>query len=186
MAPNQHGTARRARKGFTLAEILVTLAILAVLSAVLLPALNSQIGKGDAGRVTNDLVAIRVASQAFLSDVHRYPSNIAHLNAPITNVMTDVLGSTYPAALTSKWKGPYLAKEVIGPTPLGTISQGLTSTAGANGLNYLTVTMTNVPFADFAKIEEIVDENSATSTSSTTGNIRWASNTLSFLALPIQ
>ncbi|MDQ6718185.1 MAG: type II secretion system GspH family protein, partial [Gemmatimonadota bacterium] len=47
-------TAAKGRRGFTLAEVLVTLAIIAVMAAVLLPALNSQISKGDAGRLASD------------------------------------------------------------------------------------------------------------------------------------
>ncbi len=171
------------RSGFTLAEILVSLAILSVLAAVLLPALNNQLSKGDAGRVASDLAAVQTASQAFLSDVHRYPGDISDLiAAPAGN---DVLGQAYPAALTPKWKGPYLGKTVVGVTALGTISDALTPTL-SGGVNYLTVTITNVAAADFTKLEDMLDEGLSSGTASTTGLVRYSGTTMSFLAMPIQ
>ena len=40
------------REGFTLAEMLVAMALLAVLAAVVVPSILRQVGKGDATRVT--------------------------------------------------------------------------------------------------------------------------------------
>jgi prepilin-type N-terminal cleavage/methylation domain-containing protein len=181
---------KSARKGFTLAEVLVTLSIIAIMAAVLLPALNSQIGKGDAGRVASDLTNLQTGAQAFLSDVHRYPSSVTHLTTQITGSQTDRLGAQYPSTLVAKWKGPYVQKDIIAPSGVGTISSSFTSVAGGNGVNYLTITLSNVSPADFAKIEDILDEGNSSSTSSTTGLVRYsstaASGTLTYLALPIQ
>lgn len=178
------------RGGFSLAEVLVTLAIIAILAAVLLPGLNSQITKGDAGRVAQDLTSIQTGSQAFLSDVHRYPGDITHLTTQITASQLDVLGVQYPSTLVSKWRGPYLSKDVISPSGIGTISSALTrTTSTGNNVQYLTVTMTNVSIADFGKIEDILDEGNQSGSSSTTGVVRWtsaSSGTLTYLALPIQ
>jgi prepilin-type N-terminal cleavage/methylation domain-containing protein len=176
--------------GFSLAEVLVTLAIIAILAAVLLPGLNSQITKGDAGRVAQDLTSIQTGAQAFLSDVHRYPSDVTHLTTAITGSQNDILGSPYPSTLVAKWRGPYLTKDVISPSGIGTISSAFSRTTSlGNSVQYLTVTVTNVSSADFGKIEDILDEGNQSGSSSTTGLIRWtsaASGTLTFLALPIQ
>lgn len=179
---------RNKRRGFTLAEVLVTLSIIAIMAAVLLPALNSQIGKGDAGRVASDLTNIQTGAQAFLSDVHRYPSSLAHLTTAITSANTDILGSTYPNALASKWKGPYLQKDAISPSGLGSIQTAFTTTTGANSINYLSVVLNNVSHADFQRIEDLLDEGINSSTSSTSGLVRYSSTSsnLTYLALPIQ
>ncbi len=182
---------RKARKrGFTLAEVLVTLSIIAIMAAVLLPALNSQIAKGDAGRVASDLTNIQTGAQAFLSDVHRYPGSITHLTTAISASMNDLLGQQYPGALSTKWKGPYVQKDAVSPSSVGTFANSFTSVTGGNGVPYLTVTLQNVAASDFARIEDLLDEGASSTVSSTSGLVRWVASgttgTLTYLALPIQ
>ncbi|MDQ6718269.1 MAG: type II secretion system protein GspG [Gemmatimonadota bacterium] len=176
--------------------MLVTLAIIAVMAAVLLPALNQQIAKGDTGRLSSDLTNIQTAAQAFVSDVHRYPTTVAQLTTSVSSgtgslpvaLNADGSTSTIPSALQAKWKGPYLARDVLSTTGGGgTISTTFTAVAaGAN--SYLTVSVTGVGFIDFANIEAVLDEGTTSTTSTTAGNIRYSSGTsiLTFLALPIQ
>lgn len=179
-----------AKRGFTLAEVLVTLSIIAIMAAVLLPALNSQISKGDAGRVASDLTNIQTGAQAFLSDVHRYPASLAHLTNTITSSQTDLLGQQYPSTLASKWKGPYVQKDAVSATGVGNIVSAFTSVAGGNLVNYLTVTVQNVSATDFARIEDLLDEGASSTASATSGLVRWVQSgttgTMTYLALPIQ
>src|SRR6185503_15499778 len=55
--------------GFTLAEILVALALISLMAAVLLPTVAGQLLKGDAARTAEDLNAIRSGIEQFLADV---------------------------------------------------------------------------------------------------------------------
>ncbi|MBA2686960.1 MAG: prepilin-type N-terminal cleavage/methylation domain-containing protein [Gemmatimonadaceae bacterium] len=179
---------KTARRGFTLAEVLVTLAIIAIMAAVLLPALNSQIGKGDAGRVASDLTNIQTGAQAFLSDVHRYPKSLTDLTTAITASNSDLLGNTYPSTLAAKWKGPYVQKDAVSPSGIGTFVTNFLQVTGSNAIPYLSVQLTGVSPQDYARIEDLLDEGNLSSTSSTSGLIRFnsASTTLTYLALPIQ
>jgi prepilin-type N-terminal cleavage/methylation domain len=189
LAASQFGPRLRKRRrlGFTLAEVLVTLAIIAIMAAVLLPALNQQIAKGDTGRLASDLTNIQTAAQAFLSDVHRYPSTLSQLTTSVGT--TDINSATIPAALQAKWKGPYISREAVANTGGGgTIADPFQKVNSAAGIPYLTINVTPIALSDFANIEAVLDEGTASSSSSTAGNVRYSSGsqTLSFLALPIQ
>src|SRR5688500_4213907 len=108
------------RGGFTLPEVLVTIAIVATLAAVLLPALNNQLSKGDAGRLTSDLVAVQTAVGAFTSDVRRYPLDLTDLKTKPAGSDLDILGAAYGTTLVNKWRGPYLSKDLSsGSMPTG-------------------------------------------------------------------
>src|SRR3954471_16043996 len=84
-APMNRRRRRIARRGFTLGEVLVTVALIAVLAAVVIPAVGSQITKGDLGRVSSDLLTLRSAMEQFIADVRRYPNSVSQLtNKPGT------------------------------------------------------------------------------------------------------
>ena len=183
---------RKARAGFTLPEVLVTLAIVATLAAVLLPALNNQLSKGDAGRLTSDLVAVQTAIGAFTSDVRRYPLELTDLKTKPLGTEKDILNGDYTSALANKWRGPYLSKDLTGdslPTGFGaTIRQTFTASAASeyNGIQYVTISLGPLTESEFNNIDQIIDETA----NSGTGQLRFSgsstSGTARFYAVPIQ
>jgi prepilin-type N-terminal cleavage/methylation domain-containing protein len=113
---------RTTRAGFTLPEVLVTIAIVSVLAAIVVPTVTSQIGKGDESRFQSTIGSVRTGITAFVSDTRRFPSAVSQLFNPITAVQTDLFGSAYGANIASRWRGPYGS----GAMPLGgTLSMGL-------------------------------------------------------------
>lgn len=177
---------QRVSRGFTLPEVLVTLAIVATLSAVLLPALNNQLSKGDASRVTNDLVAVRTAVGAFTSDVRRYPSALVQLKTAPLSSATDVLGNQLGSTLIQRWRGPYLSKDVNGsnamPTGYGGVISSSFGTITYNGVPYLTISTTGLTESEFNNIDQIIDETA----NSSTGQLTFDGTTVTWAATPIQ
>jgi prepilin-type N-terminal cleavage/methylation domain-containing protein len=183
---------RQVRRGFTLPEVLVTIAIVATLAAVLLPALNNQLSKGDAGRLTSDLVAVQTAVGAFTSDVRRYPRILTDLKTRPEGTADDILDNEYTAALVAKWRGPYLSKDLSNsdlPTGYGASIQGTFAASDPseyNGIRYLTISVSPITEAEFNNIDQIIDETA----NSSTGQLRFdgtaVSGTATFYAVPIQ
>ena len=172
--------------GFTLPEILVTLAIVSVLAAVLLPALNNQLSKGDAGRVSSDLVAIQTAVGAFASDVHRYPSALVQLKTAPLAAALDILGAQLGSTLILRWRGPYLSKDLDGsnamPTGFGATISASFGTKTYNNISYVTINTTGLTTTEFNHIDQILDETA----NSTTGQFTLSGTTAVFAAVPVQ
>lgn len=182
----------RTRRGFTLAEILVALALMALLAAVLLPTVAGQVLKGDAGRVVQDLEAVRAGSERFLTDIRRYPGRYSDLSAAITVANTDVLGNVYTNGQVTKWGGPYVTKDTISASVEtgfgGRITNAFDTVTNTNAVPYLTVVVTGITGPDADRIDEQIDGPSANPR--TTGLLRWVSaggvDSLKYLAMPIQ
>lgn len=179
------------KRGFSLTEVLVTLAIIAIMGAVLVPAVNSQLGKSDAARAATDLTAIQTGVQSFMGDVHRAPRNTGQLLYKVTTAHSDlgnpnasIAPSPFPDYLAANWRGPYLNREAVGATRVGSIQDDFSVTTVGNSY-FLTVTMTNVAFQDFARIEDMLDEGTNAAASMTSGTVRYSAGTLSFLAAPL-
>lgn len=184
--------------GFTLAEILVALALIALLAAVLLPTVAGQILKGDAARVQQDLEAIRGGVEQFLADVHRYPGKYSDLSTKISTVTgsptfhLDINGAGYPQGLVNKWSGPYVTKDTqnaVIETGYGAIMlNGFVKTQNTNLIDYLTVRIAGIAQADYDKLDAQIDGTStACPACRSNGLLRLTTgDTTRFLAIPIQ
>ena len=181
------------RVGFTLAEILIALALIAVLAAVLLPSVAGQIMKGDSGRTMQDLDAVRAGVDQFLADVHRYPMRVSHLTTKVLGTDKDVHGTLYPTGLASKWTGPYVTKTLndVGVLPTGfgaVIRDSLQKVTNTNSVQYVTVIIAGIDSAAFARLDlEIDGPSTSLANSRTLGLLRWVTgDTAKYLATPIQ
>jgi type II secretory pathway pseudopilin PulG len=128
-----------------LGEVLVTIALISVLAAVVIPAVTSQITKGDLGRVTTDLLADQNAIQQFVADVRRYPKSLGQLTVVPTGGASLTPGLTYTAQEMARWRGPYLNKDsaAAGLTGYG-LRIGSAVTAGTFKFDTLVVGATGV------------------------------------------
>lgn len=107
-------TGRRAGTvGFTLIEVLVTVSIIALLAAVLFPAVTANVGKGDQARAESVLDNLQTAVEIFQTDLRLTPGGVTDLT---TDIRRDSLGTITDRAYTQsdvgRWLGPYLDRSV--------------------------------------------------------------------------
>jgi prepilin-type N-terminal cleavage/methylation domain-containing protein len=99
------------RRGFTLPEVLVTVTVVAVLAAVVVPAVTQYASKGDSPATQSDVNQLVTAVTSFTSDVRKYPGDLRQLAQTIatsgTGISSDANTGTYSAADVLKWHGPY-------------------------------------------------------------------------------
>ena len=131
--------ARRFARGFTLIEMLVVIAIIAMLAAVVGPAVITRFGGAQSDTARIQIADISKAMDLFRLDVGRYPTNSEGLQALVTN----------PGSAPG-WNGPYLQGGRVpldpwnnpyhyaNPGPNGDIdiwSLGADNQAGGDGAN---------------------------------------------------
>ena len=120
---NRLSRVRRSRSGFTLIETVVTVGLLAVLAAFVVPSVIRKADSADPVKVANDLNAISTAVQTFSSDMKGImPGDLQDLTqpvmvnsvcnavAPCDSIITHRL--PYTATQAVLWKGPYLSASV--------------------------------------------------------------------------
>lgn len=118
---------RKARKGFTLPEVLVTVAIVSVLAAVVVPSVITSISKADQPSMENSLKSIQTSLTTFVSDVRKFPAaprpllrgfltgtaaapsaKDSTIAAPSASTSSGS-GSPFVSSDSARYKGPYLA-----------------------------------------------------------------------------
>lgn len=157
------------RRGLTLPEVLVTLAIVSIIAAVLVPALASQISKGDAGRVAEDLKAVQTGINTFVADVRRYPKRINQL-ALVINTTSDVdliAGTSYTADHVAAWRGPYFVRDVVAATDsLRTGFRGNIRTEflkrQLNSVDHITVHLKGFTEGEITAVDRLLDDGVST------------------------
>lgn len=114
---------KRSRRGFTLVETVVTVGLLAVLAAFVVPSVIRKADAADPVKVANDLNAISTAVQTFSSDMKGImPGDIQDLTQPVlVNSVCNAVApcdstithrSAYTASQAVLWKGPYLSASI--------------------------------------------------------------------------
>ena len=140
------------RKGFSLIELMVVIAILAVLAVVVLPQVHRNINKGKTAAVEKFYGAVKNAAVAYFSDNKVWPATSI---ASGGDFMVDPGG-----VISATWDGPYLDRWQADPwggtyswycLSSGTVFNSLSSA----GERYISIT--SVPLADAQRLDRFID-----------------------------
>ncbi len=129
------------RSGFTLPEILVTVTVIAVLAAAVVPAVTQYVNKGNAPASQQDIQQLQNAVTGFTADIRHYPGDLQQLVTQVVSTTgggdtLDFDGAATPVQFTAveatRWKGPYTSAPIsTGATGGGQFtSNGLLFTIG--------------------------------------------------------
>jgi prepilin-type N-terminal cleavage/methylation domain-containing protein len=103
----------RRRRGFSLVETIVTVGLLAVLAAFVVPSVVQKAGAAEPVRVQNDLGAIRTAIETFSADLAgEFPGDLEDLTTSITTTDSSLSRFLYTSTQVARWKGPYFSSSV--------------------------------------------------------------------------
>lgn len=106
--PDNVITTRGGRRGFTLIELIVVIAIIATLAAVVAPAIFQNVGDAKTASAKSQIEMLSLALNSYRLDNDQYPSTEQGLAALQT---MPTIGT-----LPKNWRGPYLSR-VLGNDP---------------------------------------------------------------------
>lgn len=177
---------KRSRSGFTLPEILVTVTVIAVLAAVVVPAVTQYASRGDAPSAKSDVLQISTSITGFASDVRFYPGDLRQLTTKIDGSTTGLVSDastthTFTASDIAKWSGPYTASTLTasGYANLAgyqvQVGPALTFSGAPKWLQAPIVSIANaaVSCASLIQLDAAVDGSTNAGSEGTTGQIQW-------------
>ncbi len=161
------------RKSFTLIELMVVIAIIAVLAAVVAPQVFKQVAKGRAASVESFYNSVKIAATAYFSDIGAWPVT-CNPTTPNCNTVAGVNGGFVTTGTNTAWDGPYLDRwpGVNGNPFAGNYNWTSATSAcfgGVNGERYITIA--NVTqLVDRQRIDKAIDGGTPSGTS---GKVRY-------------
>lgn len=103
----------------TIVEVLIALAILAILAAVVIPTTAGQLRQGHATALANQVANLREAIGNYQENVGAYPISLVQLTNQPLNGETDSCGAALSGGERNSWRGPYINQNIVGNMPMG-------------------------------------------------------------------
>lgn len=166
---------RGARCGFTVLELVVALAVAALLAGVLLPQVIGRLNQAQTASAVQTLANLHEALLSFRADVGRYPVRLSYLSATPGGTPRDLCRRTIPDL--SDWRGPYVGRAipltglVVGTaTVRDSLERSPASESPGNPVGTLFIRVDGVERTVADEAEAAYDANGNLSA----GTIRWA------------
>lgn len=169
------------RSGFTLPEILVTVTIVAVLAAVVVPAVVQQVNKASVPAAGNDIIGVRAAVNNFATDTRHFPRLLSQLTSNTLASGDSDIANVHFNLDNAGFHGPYLSAAGAGhTTPSGVYFRD--SLHVANGLLCMSDSATTsnpaVTQIQAAALDSALDNANG----KTTGMVQWTDSSSASLA----
>lgn len=98
----EEGAMGRAKRGFTLIEVIVVIAVIAVLAGILIPVIAGVIERSRVSKGVGEFKNFKTAIGKLNAEVGYFPPEIG------INTDPGLAANKCPAYLEKKWKGPYM------------------------------------------------------------------------------
>src|SRR4029077_6340677 len=92
----------RSKRGFTLAEVMVAIALIAILAAVMIPTIRGRMQDAYEDAIVEAFTNLTAAVQAYRQDVGKYPPALDYLSALRVSPV-DRCGVTLSASAQANW-----------------------------------------------------------------------------------
>jgi prepilin-type N-terminal cleavage/methylation domain-containing protein len=160
----------RPKNGFTLTEVLVALAILALVSAMVYPTVANKIRDARTASLLQTFQGLASGAAEYKRAVTRYPGSLTNLTtAPLTTSL-DICGNQI-LTLNALWRGPYASREILASgLVVGeiTIQPGLRRVTSGTNI-YLVI---DAPAVDLDIVNSMEKQMDVGTADLTTGTIR--------------
>lgn len=167
----QTPSASRRRRGLTLVEIIVAVAIILVLTAALAPTLIGALDRKRIERARDSLDALVAGMSEMRADNQDWPGKLSHMTTPITTADRNICGAAYSAGKVSNWAGPYLSRVIPSagfPIGVGTARDSLVRELISGNDSYLKIQVDSVEQSHASELDGWYDNDGAAA-----GTIRW-------------
>lgn len=165
---------RSARRGFTLAEVLVAFALIAVLAAVILPTVRGRLQDGYENALVQELTSLASAVTAYRQDVGKYPRQLDYLTA-LPAGATDFCGRALMPADSVKWHGPYVSRIITTAAAYVVVQKDSVQDLLARPVGNNTIIQIVINGADTVTAHD-VDVKIDGTVNQAAGTLQWASN----------
>jgi prepilin-type N-terminal cleavage/methylation domain-containing protein len=170
---------RLRRPGFSLAEVLVAITIVAVVAATVIPVVFSRIRASQVSAFSQTFAGLSQGIAEFKRATTRYPALLSYLSAQPIATDNDICGNDILAANVALWRGPYASRIITaGGIVVGdyTIENSLRRVAGTPIL-----IMIDVGSVRTEVVDDLEDQLDAGGNDGSTGTIRYVTTAIGSL-----
>ena len=185
------------RAGFTLLEVVATVAILSILAAAAVPSLAAYMTRRNIETTAKIFAELQVGvdSMRVTPNLTAYPFRLSHLGRPVLGsgnvngqdtTSCSGIGAATPMALYTSTQAvnqngalPFFHRTIPTtgfPTPIGTVIDTLYRTSAPGTAGFLPLIIRNVSFEDANELNEVIDgvnDTNQGNRSNTTGKLIW-------------